>query len=77
MGWSNTSIRQRSRQVTIMACAASGILGLMMMTQGHNLHGILALLACTVLMRRIVIKRRGQRQPDIDALRRAYRNAGH
>jgi hypothetical protein len=52
MAQSKTSIWQRNRQITNIACAVSGALGLLLLAQGHNLHGILALVACTVLMRR-------------------------
>ena len=51
MSLSTTSIWQRSRQATSVACAVAGVAGLALMVQGHNLHGVLALAACTVLLR--------------------------
>lgn len=77
MSLSTPSIWQRSRQATSVACALTGIGGLTLMAQGHNLHGVLALLACTVLLRSSVLSHRARRRAAVANLRRAYHGVGH
>lgn len=77
MSTSNASIWQRSRQATSLACAVAGVAGLALMAQGHNLHGMLALAACTVLLRHSVLSQRARRRAAVANLRRAYHGAGH
>lgn len=71
------SIWQRSRQATSVACAIAGSAGLALMVQGHNLHGVLALVACTVLLRSSVLSARARRRAAVANLRRAYHGASH
>lgn len=73
---STTSIWQRSRQATSVACLLAGVAGLALMAQGHNLHGVLALAACTVLLRSSVVSHRARRRAAVANLRRAYHGAG-
>lgn len=77
MSLSTTSIWQRSRQATSVACALSGVAGLALMAHGHNLHGMLALAACTLLLRSSVISHRARRRAAVANLRRAYHGIGH
>lgn len=77
MSLSTTSIWQRSRQATSVACVLAGIGGLALMAQGHNLHGVLALAACTVLLRNSVISHRARRRAAVANLRRAYHGVSH
>ena len=77
MSLSTTSIWQRSRQATSVACAIAGAAGLALMVQGHNLHGVLALAACTVLLRSSVLSHRARRRAAVANLRRAYHGVGH
>lgn len=77
MSLSTTSIWQRNRQVTSVACAIAGVAGLALMVQGHNLHGVLALAACTVLLRSSVLSLRARRRAAVANLRRAYHGIGH
>lgn len=77
MSLSTTSIWQRSRQATSVACAIAGVVGLALVTQGHNLHGVLALAACTVLLRSSVLSHRARRRAAVANLRRAYHGGSH
>ena len=70
-----TSIWQRSRQATSVACGIAGVIGLALMVQGHNLHGVLALAACSVLLRSSVLSHRARRRAAVANLRRAYHGA--
>lgn len=74
---SASSIWQRSRQATSVACALTGALGLALMVQGHNLHGVLALAACSVLLRSSLLSHRARRRAAVANLRRAYHGAHH
>lgn len=76
MSLSTPSIWQRSRQATLVACGIAGIAGLALMAQGHNLHGVLALAACTVLLRSSVLSHRARRRAAVANLRRAYHGVG-
>jgi hypothetical protein len=77
MSLSTPSIWQRSRQATSLACGLAGAMGLGLVSQGHHLHGVLALLACTVLLRSSVLSHRARRRAAVANLRRAYHGVGH
>ena len=77
MSLSTPSIWQRSRQATSLACGLAGLTGLALVSQGHHLHGVLALVACTVLLRSSVLTHRARRRAAVANLRRAYHGVGH
>ena len=77
MSLSTTSIWQRNRQATSVACMSSGVAGLALLAHGHDLHGLLALAACAVLLRSSVISHRARRRAAVANLRRAYHGIGH
>lgn len=67
---------QRSRYWTTASFVAAAVLGVLLLSQGHSLHGGLMLLAATVLLRQSVLSRRARRQASVARLRSAYQGAG-
>lgn len=56
-----TSLRQRTRYWTTLACVLAGMSGLLTMLAGHSVHGALLLLAGLVLVKGSIWGRRGKR----------------
>lgn len=67
---------QRSRYWTTASFVAAAVLGVLLLSQGHSLHGGLMLLATTVLLRQSVLSRRARRLTSMARLRNAYHGAG-
>lgn len=67
---------QRSRYWTTAAVVGAFLVGMSLLSFGHNLHGALMLLAAGVLLRHSVLSRRARRQLAVANMRRAYQGAG-
>lgn len=69
------SLWQRSRNWSTIGCLITGALALVLLVQGHGMHGALTLLAFGVLLRDSVLSSRARRQAAVANLRRAYHGA--